>query len=66
MDTLAIENFISVKATDGPKLVAAGLEQHVKDYAVDVMNLQRAAELVPGRTHRDPAGKRRHAEAASR
>ena len=47
MDTLAIENFISVKATDGPKLVA-GLEEHVKDYDVDVMNLQRAARLTPG------------------
>jgi alkyl hydroperoxide reductase subunit F len=47
MDTLAIENFISVKETDGPKLVM-GLEQHVKDYDVDVMNLQRAAQLIPG------------------
>jgi NADH-dependent peroxiredoxin subunit F len=47
MDTLAIENFISVKATDGPKLVM-GLEEHVKDYDVDVMNLQRASELIPG------------------
>ena len=47
MDTLAIENFISVKATDGPKLVA-GLEEHVKDYAVDVMNLQRASKLTAG------------------
>ena len=47
MDTLAIENFISVKATDGPKLVM-GLEEHVKDYDVDIMNLQRAAKLVPG------------------
>ncbi|AXS80853.1 alkyl hydroperoxide reductase subunit F [Dechloromonas sp. HYN0024] len=47
MDTLAIENFISVKATDGPKLVM-GLEEHVKDYAVDVMNLQRATQLIPG------------------
>ncbi len=47
MDTLAIENFISVKATDGPKLVM-GLEEHVKDYDVDVMNLQRAAKLTPG------------------
>ena len=41
MDTLGIENFISVKETDGPKLAAA-LEQHVKQYDVDVMNLQRA------------------------
>lgn len=47
MDTLAIENFISVKATDGPKLVM-GLEEHVKDYEVDVMNLQRATQLTPG------------------
>jgi alkyl hydroperoxide reductase subunit F len=47
MDTLGIENFISVSHTEGPKLVAA-LEQHVKDYAVDVMNLQRAARLIPG------------------
>ena len=46
MDTMAIENFISVKATEGPKLVAA-LEEHVKEYDVDVMNLQRADKLVP-------------------
>ena len=45
LDTLAIENFISVKETDGPKL-AAGLEQHIRDYDVDIMNLQRAAGLV--------------------
>ncbi|WP_068635985.1 alkyl hydroperoxide reductase subunit F [Thauera butanivorans] len=47
MDTLAIENFISVKETEGPKLVMA-LEEHVKQYEVDIMNLQRAAKLVPG------------------
>ena len=47
LDTMGIENFISVKETEGPKLVAA-LEQHVKSYDVDIMNLQRAAELVPG------------------
>jgi alkyl hydroperoxide reductase subunit F len=46
MDTLGIENFISVKETEGPKLVAA-LEQHVKQYEVDVMNLQRATKLIP-------------------
>jgi alkyl hydroperoxide reductase subunit F len=46
MDTLAIENFVSVKETDGPKLVM-GLEEHVKDYDVDVMNLQRATKLTP-------------------
>ncbi|HEO8420363.1 MAG: alkyl hydroperoxide reductase subunit F [Niallia sp.] len=44
MDTLAIENFISVKQTEGPKL-AASLEEHVKEYNIDVMNLQRAKRL---------------------
>jgi len=47
MDTMAIENFISVKYTEGPKLVAS-LEEHVKEYEVDVMNLQRVAKVVPG------------------
>ena len=47
MDTLAIENFISVKETDGPKLVM-GLEEHVKDYDVNIMNLQRATQLKAG------------------
>ena len=46
LDTMAIENFISVTATEGPKLAAA-LEQHVNEYDVDVMNLQRATALVP-------------------
>jgi alkyl hydroperoxide reductase subunit F len=44
MDTMAIENFISVKETEGPKLVAA-LEEHVKEYDVDIMNVQRAKSL---------------------
>ncbi|MED2748862.1 FAD-dependent oxidoreductase, partial [Brevibacillus porteri] len=39
-----IENFISVKKTEGPKLVAS-LEEHVKEYDIDVMNLQRAKRL---------------------
>ncbi len=46
LDTMGIENFISVSHTEGPKLVAA-LEQHVKDYEVDIMNLQTAVGLVP-------------------
>ena len=46
LDTLAIENFISVQYTEGPKLGVA-LEQHVREYDVDVMNLQRATALVP-------------------
>ncbi|WP_432199568.1 alkyl hydroperoxide reductase subunit F [Anoxybacillus gonensis] len=44
LDTLGIENFISVKYTEGPKL-AASLEEHVKHYNVDIMNLQRAKRL---------------------
>ncbi|WP_449620717.1 alkyl hydroperoxide reductase subunit F [Robertmurraya sp. Marseille-Q9965] len=44
MDTLGIENFISVKHTEGPKL-AASLEEHVKEYDIDIMNLQRAKSL---------------------
>ncbi|MFP5113980.1 alkyl hydroperoxide reductase subunit F [Bacillaceae bacterium C204] len=44
MDTMGIENFIGTKYTEGPKL-AASLEEHVKEYNVDVMNLQRAKRL---------------------
>ncbi|TDR73087.1 alkyl hydroperoxide reductase subunit F [Paludibacterium purpuratum] len=51
LDTLAIENFISVSRTEGPKLGVA-LEQHVKDYDVDVINLQRAKKLVPAQDGR--------------
>jgi alkyl hydroperoxide reductase subunit F len=47
LDTMGIENFISVQETEGPKL-AAQLEQHVKQYDVDIMNLQRAERLIPG------------------
>ncbi|MDW2981900.1 MAG: alkyl hydroperoxide reductase subunit F [Rhodanobacter sp.] len=46
LDTMAIENFISVDYTEGPKLGAA-LENHVRNYDVDIMNLQRATRLVP-------------------
>jgi alkyl hydroperoxide reductase subunit F len=47
LDTLAIENFISVSETEGARL-ARGLEEHVRVYDVDIMNLQRATGLVPG------------------
>ncbi|HWK64725.1 MAG TPA: alkyl hydroperoxide reductase subunit F [Rhizobiaceae bacterium] len=47
LDTMAIENFVSVPHTEGPAFVAA-LEQHVKDYPVEVMNLQRAEKLALG------------------
>ena len=45
-DTLAIENYISVLETDGPKFAAA-LEAQVKHYGVDIMNLQQAVRLLP-------------------
>ncbi|MBF7053594.1 alkyl hydroperoxide reductase subunit F [Halomonas sp. KAO] len=47
LDTMSIENLISVPHTDGPKLAAA-LEEHVREYEVDIMNLQRAVKLLPG------------------
>mgnify|MGYP001314093337 CR=1 FL=1 len=46
LDTMGIENFISVPYTEGPKL-AAQLESHVGEYDIDVMNLQTAARLIP-------------------
>jgi alkyl hydroperoxide reductase subunit F len=46
LDTLGIENFISVTETEGPTL-AAQLENHVRTYDVDIMNPQRAAQLLP-------------------
>jgi len=48
LDTLAIENFVSVQETEGPKFATA-LEQHVKSYEVDIMDVQRAEALIPGR-----------------
>ena len=52
LDTMGIENLISLRETEGPKLAAA-LEQNVHGYDVDVMNLQRAEKLVPAR---EPGG----------
>jgi alkyl hydroperoxide reductase subunit F len=46
LDTMGIENFISVPYTEGPKLAAA-LEAHVREYEVEIMNLQKAEALVP-------------------
>tara|TARA_R110001599_G_scaffold64023_4_gene179580 strand:+ start:266988 stop:268583 length:1596 start_codon:yes stop_codon:yes gene_type:complete len=48
LDTLAIENFVSVQETDGPKFAVA-LEEHVRSYEVDIMNMQLASELIPGK-----------------
>lgn len=44
MDTMGIENLIGVKYTEGPKLVAQ-LEEHVKEYNVDIHTLQRASRI---------------------
>ena len=49
LDTVGIENYISVQQTEGPQFAAA-LERHVRDYEVDMMNLQRATALVPATT----------------
>jgi len=46
LDTMAIENFISVPHTEGPKLATA-LESHVTHYGVDIMKAQRAKALIP-------------------
>jgi len=46
LDTMGIENFTSIKYTEGPKL-GAELEEHVRHNEVDLMNLQRAEELIP-------------------
>ena len=69
LDTLGIENYISVLETDGPKFAAA-LEAHVRAYDVDIMNGQRVEALVPaaqpgGMTERDAGQRRRAASAAS-
>ncbi|NBO42825.1 MAG: alkyl hydroperoxide reductase subunit F, partial [Betaproteobacteria bacterium] len=45
-DTMAIENYISVLETDGPKFGAA-MEAQVRHYGVDIMNLQKASKVVP-------------------
>lgn len=43
-DTLGIENLIGTKYTEGPKL-AASLEEHAKEYDIDIMTSQRAKSL---------------------
>lgn len=46
LDTLGIENFISVQETQGPKFAAA-MEAQVRSLGVDIMNGQRVAALAP-------------------
>ena len=45
MDTLGIENLIGTKYTEGPTLVSA-LEEHVKEYPVDIHKLQRVTGIA--------------------
>jgi alkyl hydroperoxide reductase subunit F len=45
-DTMAIENYISVLETDGPKFAMA-LEAQTRSYGVDIMNLQQAQSIIP-------------------
>ena len=46
LDTLGIENYVSILETQGPKFAAA-LEAHARVYEVDIMNGQRVAALEP-------------------
>jgi NADH-dependent peroxiredoxin subunit F len=50
LDTMGIENLISVSHTEGPQL-ASVLEHNVRANEVEVFNLQRAAQLIPGDLH---------------
>ena len=45
LDTVGIENFVSVKATEGPKLVSS-LEEHVREYDVDIITNQKASKII--------------------
>lgn len=49
LDTVDIENFISVSKTEGPKL-SASMAAHIRDYDVDIMGQQLGAKLVPAAT----------------
>lgn len=44
LDTMSIENYISILETDGPKFAAA-LEAHSRHYDVDIMNLQQVESI---------------------
>ena len=44
LETLGIENVIGTKYTEGPKLMAQ-VEEHVKEYPVDIMTAQKVAKL---------------------
>ena len=52
LDTVDIENYISVPKTEGAKLATA-LKSHVDDYDVDVIDLQTASKLIPAKAPGD-------------
>ncbi len=52
MDTMAIENFISVKRTEGPRL-AADLGEHLNEYGVDIVTEQQANKIMGGQHTND-------------
>ena len=65
--TMAIENFISVPYTEGPKLASAAGTAHVREYEVDILNLQKAEKLGARRRLRlRGAGQWRGAEGQER
>lgn len=49
LDTMAIENLISVPYTEGPKL-AAELGRHASEYEIDMMTGHKASRLIPAET----------------
>jgi alkyl hydroperoxide reductase subunit F len=55
LDTMAIENLISVPYTEGPK-PAAELERHAHEYEIDIMTGHRAARLIPAGSPEAPPG----------
>ena len=46
LDTMGIENYVSIRKTEGPQFAVA-LEAHVREYEVDIMNLQRVKSMTP-------------------
>ena len=49
LDTVDIENYISVPKTEGGRLAGA-LRQHVDDYRIDVIEAQSVSRLLPAET----------------
>jgi len=45
MDTISIENFVSVKKTEGPKL-ASDMTAHLKEYNVDIITNQQVDHII--------------------